>query len=269
MIFRKANLLSVAAMAAVAAAFTACNDSPTSPRTETSAEARADLQAMADKVKYFSPQNPGAGMGMDVNAKRAAKASAKASADPASGCDVDATEYETWNTDTSAVGDVTVQYDTTISYTSADQPICGFDDETAYQITATRSENAMLETHITTRMDLPADLFSGEFKLTGSGTVRYKDGYLITISSMNIVIDFGQGLLKTYVMNLALEKGYTVVLQAAPGTDLMSGEEPGPDEVAVTGPISKDGVVVGYFDVMGDDRVVVRDADKVVIESHG
>lgn len=43
--------------------------------------------------------------------------------------------------------------------------------------------------------------------MTGSGTVQYKDGYLITITSINIVIDFGQWLMKTHVMNLALEKG--------------------------------------------------------------
>jgi hypothetical protein len=49
----------------------------------------------------------------------------------------------------------------------------------------------------------------------------------------------------------------------------MGEEEISPNEVAVSGPIVKDGVVVGYFEVMGDDRVVVRDAGKAVIESHG
>jgi hypothetical protein len=270
MIFRKANLLSLAAMAATAAVFTACDESPTSPRAVTSNEARADLQAMAAKVKYFAPQEPGTGMGIGGDLG-AGKKSAGPGTGPIgeSGCDLEATEYETWDTDTSLAGDVTVQYDTTVSYTSANQPICSFDDETAYQLTSSSSENAMLDTHVKTRMDFPATPLSGQFKLSGSGTVHYKDGYLIHITSIDIVVDLGEMKMKTYVMNLALEKGYTVVLQAAPGTDLMSEEEPGPDDVEVSGPISKDGTVVGYFEVMGDDRVIIRDADKAIIEAHG
>jgi hypothetical protein len=258
-------------MAAAAALFTACNSSPTSPQAGTSAEARADLQAMAAKVKYFAPQQPGGGMG-NAAGKAAAKHGAGkvgASKTLVEGCDQDATEYETWNTDTTGAGGVTIQYDTTVSYTSANQLICSFEDVTAYQLTSTRSQNSMLETHIHTRTDLPADLVAGEFKMSGNGTVSYSDGYLITITSMNIVVDIGQGIMKTYVMNLALEKGYTVVLQVAPGADLMIDSAPGPNDVEVSGPISKDGAVVGYFEVMGDDRVIIRDAEKVVIESHG
>jgi hypothetical protein len=267
MIFSQLKPFSLAAMA-VAAVLTACDESPTSPKAATSAEARADLQAMAAKVKYFVPQSPGGDMTMEAYTERGA-AKTGAGADLVEGCDLDATRYETWETDTSATGDITIQYDTTVSYTAANQLICGFEDLTAYELAATRSENAMLVTHVKTRTDLPADFFNGEFRMTGSGTVHYKDGYLITITSMNIVIDIGHWLLKTYVMNLALEKGYTVVLQQAPGADMMSGEEPGPNEVAVSGPISKDGAVVGYFEVMGDNRVIIRDAGKVVIESHG
>ncbi|MEO6097132.1 MAG: hypothetical protein ABIW76_16210 [Fibrobacteria bacterium] len=268
MILRTKNPFSLAAMAAALAVLTACDESPTSPKAVTSSEVRADLQAMAAKVKYFTPQSPGSDMTMEVNAKRGA-AKAGAGADLVPGCELDATEYETWPTDTSATGDVTIQYDTTVSYTSADQLICNFDDVPAYELTTTRSENAMLVTHVKTRTELPADFFSGEFRMTGSGTVQYKDGYLITITSVNIVIDIGQWLLKTYVMNLSLEKGYTVVLQEAPGADMMSGQEPGPNDVAVSGPISKDGAVVGYFEVMGDNRVIIRDAGKAIIESHG
>ncbi|MBW8889108.1 MAG: hypothetical protein JF616_15245 [Fibrobacteres bacterium] len=272
MIFTRTNAFSLAAMAAAAALFAACDSSPTSPQAGTSAEARADLQAMAAKVKYFAPQQPGSGQANGAGKAGVAKRGAgKTGANKTlvDGCDLDATEYETWNTDTTIAGGVTVQYDTTVSYTSADQLICSFDDVTAYQLAATRSQNAMLETHIHTRTDLPADFLAGEFKMTGSGTVNYTDGYLITITSVNIVIDLGQGIMKTYVMNLALEKGYTVVLQVAPGANLMSDSKPGANDVEVSGPISKDGAVVGYFEVMGDDRVVIRDADKAVIESHG
>ena len=270
MIFRKVNPLSLAAMAAAIAVITACNESPSSPNAATSAEAREDLQAMAAKVKYFAPQSPGPDMSMDVDTdfeRRAAKAGAGAGS--ALACDQEATEYVTWPTDTSATGDVTIQYDTTVSYTAANRPVCDFDDEAAYEITATRSENAMLSAHFKTRTELPADFFTGKFRMTGSGTVHYRDGYLITVTSMNIVIDIGNWVMEAYVMNLALEKGYTVVLQEAPGADMMNGDEPGPNEVAVSGPISKDGTVVGYFEVMGDNRVIIRDADKAIIESHG
>ncbi|MEO7424795.1 MAG: hypothetical protein ABI036_06380 [Fibrobacteria bacterium] len=267
MSFRKTTPFSLAAMAAALALFTAC-DSPTSPPATTSAEARADLQAMAAKVKYFAPQKAGDDMSVDIGAKRgAAKAGARAVLVP--GCDVDATTYEIWPTDTSVTGDVTIQYDTTVSYTSANQLLCSYEDEAAYDSTSSRSDNAMYTGHFKTRSDFPPSFFTGEWKVSGTGTVNYKDGYLITITSMNIVIDIGNFVLKTYVMNLALEKGYTVVLQVAPGYNMLSDVEPGPNEVAVSGPISKDGTVVGYFEVMGDDRVIVRDAAKVIIESHG
>jgi hypothetical protein len=268
MSFRMTTPLSLAAMAAALALFTACDDSPTSPPATTSAEARADLQAMAAKVKYFTPQKAGGDASVDIGAKRgAAKAGARAVLVP--GCDVDATTYEIWPTDTSVTGDVTIQYDTTVSYTAAKQLLCSYEDEAAYDSTFSRSENAMYTSHFITRSDFPPGFFTGEWKVTGTGTVNYKDGYLITVTSMNIVIDIGQLELKTYVMNLALEKGYTVVLQVAPGYNMLSDEEPGPNEVAVSGPISKGGTVVGYFEVMGDDRVIVRDAAKVIIESHG
>jgi hypothetical protein len=272
MIIAKMNAFSLAAMAD-AFVFTACDSSPTSAKAGTSAEARADLQAMAAKVKYFAPQQPGDAMGNAAGKVGAAKRRAgkmAAGKELVDGCDQDATRYETWNTDTTAVGGVTVQYDTTVSYTAADQLICSYDDVTAYELTNSRSRNDMLETHIHTRTEFPADIFAGgEFRLTGSGTVDYADGYHITIASVDIVIDLGQGIMKTYVMNLALEKGYTVVLQVAPGADMMSDKEPGPDDVEVTGPISKDGTVVGYFEVLGDNRVIIRDADKAIIDSHG
>ena len=275
MIFRKANLLSnllrmavLSAAAAAAMVITACEDSSTAPRAATSAEARADLQAMAGKVRYFAPQDPSAGMGGGIEKGAAGKAKAGAPVSSAL-CDVEAVSYDTWETDTSVAGGITIQYDTTVSYTAAGQPICDFDDVAAYEISSSRAENGMYVSQIRSRVDFPADFFAGEFKISGSGTVAYKDGYLITIQSINIVIDIGQGVLKAYSMNLALEKGYAVVLQAAPGNDPLGDEEPGPNEVAVSGPITKDGAVVGYFEVMGDDRVIIRDADRAIIEAHG
>jgi len=185
------------------------------------------------------------------------------------GCEQDATEYNTWDTDTSATGDITVQYDTTVSYTAANQLLCAFDDVAAYEITTSRSENSMLESHFESRMDFPADFFTGDFRLTGSGTVDYKDGYHIAIPSMNIVINIGKGTANPFVMNLVLENGYTVALQPAPGNDPFGQGNPDPKAVQDSGPIMKDGTVVGYFEVMGDDSVVIRDAAKVIIEAHG
>jgi hypothetical protein len=261
MIFRKASPL---LLAALSASFMACNETPSSPRAVTTAEARADLQAMADKVRYFAPQTPGAARGAGGGDERgAAKAAAGREADP--GCVVEATVTDSWQSDTAGGESLS---DTVVSYTSAGRPICDAADEIAYQIAAIHNENAMLESRFRLRLDLPAGP-AGEYKTTGSGTVRYKDGYLITVTSMNIVTDSGGKVVKSYVMNLALEKGYTVALQVAPGIDLMGEVAPGPDTVVVGGPIVKDGTVAGYFEVMGDCRVIVRDADKVVIESHG
>lgn len=266
MSFRTGKPISIAAMAVAmtAALFTGCSESPNAPAPVTSAEARADLESLASKVKYFAPQNPaGTDMG-GVEKRAAAKTSAPFRA--GSACEVEATTI--WVDEYSDVGGVTVQYDTTVSYTSANQPICAEGDRVAYELTASRSMNDMLETHIKSRTDFPADFLTGDVKMTGNGTVQYKDGYLITITSMDIVFNFSGKKLKKYIMNLALENGYTVVLQVAPGADL-TGEGPAANEVAVSGPISKGGTVVGYFEVMGDDRVVIRDAGKAIIESHG
>ena len=270
MSFRTGKPISIAAVAVAmtAAFFTGCNESPNAPAPVTSAEARVDLESLASKVKYFAPPNAGGGaMDMGDLEKRA---TAKSSAATTAGADCEMQsltidEYE----DSDVGGGVTVQYDTTTSYTSANQPICAEDDQVAYELTTSHSVNDMLETRLKTRTDFPANPYAGDVRLTGSGTVQYKDGYLITITSMNIVFNFMAEKLKKYVMNLSLEKGYTVVLQEAPGANLVSDEPPGADEVAVSGPISKDGTVVGYFEVMGDDRVIIRDATKAIIESHG
>lgn len=68
-------------------------------------------------------------------------------------------------------------------------------------------------------------------------------------------------------MDLSLDGGrYTVPLDIGPGMDLMSDEEPGPDEVVFLGPIQQNGATVGWFEVMGDDRVVIKDSAKNVIQ---
>jgi hypothetical protein len=261
--------ISIAAVAvAMTAFFTGCNESPNAPAPVTSAEARADLESLASKVKYFTPQDAGGGdLDIDGFEKRAA-AKTSAASNAGAACEVESRyidEYE----DSDVGGGFTVQYDTTDSYTSANQPICAEADLVAYELTTSHSVNDMLETHIKTRTDFPANIFiGGDIKITGNGTVQYKDGYLITIASMTIVFNFAEEKLKKYVMNLTLEKGYTVVLQEAPGANMIA-KEPTADEVAVSGPISKDGTVVGYFEVMGDDRVIIRDANKAIIESHG
>jgi hypothetical protein len=266
----KSIYLSAMAVAMTAAFFTGCNESPNSPAPVTSAEARADLVSLASKVKYFVPQDGGGGMETGGFEKRAAAKPSVAPVAPRAGadCDQESIAYMEYEESELGIG-MTAQFDTTVYYTAANQPICAEDDVVAYEITAGRSVSDMLETRIKSRLDYPADFFTGDIKITGSGTVQYKDGYLITISSMVIVINFMQEEPKTYYMDLALEKGYTVRLKAAPGANPMSEEPPAADEVCVTGPIIKDGTVVGYFEVKGDNSVIIRDANKAIIESHG
>lgn len=267
MSFRTGKPISITTLALAAALFTGCKESPNGPAPVTSAEARADLESMASQVRYFVPQDPGGGdLDLGEFAKRAAPKTAAASG-AGSACEVESIDIQDYSE--SGVGGAMTHYiDTTLSYTSKNQPVCAEDDLVAYELTSGHSENDMLETHAKLRTDFPANIFAGDIRITGNGTVRYKDGYLITVTSMDIVLNFMEEKLKKYVMNLALEKGYTVALQEAPGANMLA-EEITADKVAISGPIIKDGTVVGFFEVMGDDSVIIRDANKAIIESHG
>jgi hypothetical protein len=136
-----------------AAFFTGCNDSPNGPAPVTSAEARADLESLASKVRFFTHQNPGGG-DLDLGGfekRAAAKTAAAAASRAGSVCEVGSIDIQDY-LEPDAGGRVAAYLDTTVSYTS-------------------------------------------------------------------IVFNFTQEKLKEYVMNLALEKGYTVALREAPGAN--------------------------------------------------
>ncbi len=251
--------------AAAAMLMSACENSSTSPTTST--EARADLKVMAANVKYLARPNTDKATGGGLPFKKGAgKISAAAAA-----CDQEAIWYDK-GTDTTDYGLVSIYSDTTTSYTAADLPICAANDVVSYEVTNSLSKDAVLESWTSTRNPVSADFFSdtlnGTFTMTGHGWVHYLDGYKLTIESMNVAFNFKSGF-TAFGMNLALENGYTVALTLAPGVNLMSQTPPAPTSVMMSGPIVKGGTTVGYFEVLANDGVVIRDAGKAVIDSHG
>jgi hypothetical protein len=90
----------------------------------------------------------------------------------------------------------------------------------------------------------------------------------VKVTSIAAVIDFAAGKFDVSE-SLSLDDGrYQVVLKPAQPIDPSSDKEPGPKEVAATGAITHNGQTVGWFEVLGDDTVIIRDADKKIIETH-
>jgi hypothetical protein len=58
------------------------------------------------------------------------------------------------------------------------------------------------------------------------------------------------------------------VLKPAPGFAELGLEEPDPATVLLSGPITHGKEVVGFFEIMGDDSVVIKDAEKNVVSTH-
>lgn len=52
------------------------------------------------------------------------------------------------------------------------------------------------------------------------------------------------------------------------GYDVTSPVEPDPSATLMEGPITHAGQVVGYFEIHGDDSVVIKDAEKKVVSTH-
>jgi hypothetical protein len=250
----------------MAIALTACSDSPTSPAV-TSAEARTDLQVVAAKVKYLSTPNP--------SDEAAAGGAAKKGAGKRSAalCDQEAVTHS-YDTDTNDYGVEEEYWDTTTSYTASGALICAEGDVTSYDFANSYSKDIIAESWFKSRTDYPpfeqmvAGTGTGTIKIAGSGKVHYFSGYTLQVQTMNIKIDLAKGT-ADFSMSLLLENGYTVPMTVAAGVDMMSEEPLPPTTVVMSGPIQKGGTTVGYFEVLANDGVVIKDASKVVIESHG
>lgn len=268
-----ATIAKRSAWAAVALAFAACTDDPSGPAaTFDKATIDADLKEMSLKIKAFgAPGAPDGGMD-DGGGFEAFKRSA---ARGVAACEQDGKVVEVY-TDTSA-GIVGTSYDTTETYTAAGKLVCALEDEAAYTLTRSYYRNSQYESWISTRSDMPdlTAIFAGNpftIKLTGSGRVHYFSDYEFEVKSIDFSMKISMaGAISDVVMkmNLSLDGGrYTVPLDIGPGMDLTSDEEPGPNEVVFLGPIQQNGTTVGWFEVMGDDRVVIKDSSKNIIQVH-
>ena len=100
--------------------------------------------------------------------------------------------------------------------------------------------------------------------MAGTGRVHYFSGYDLTIDKMDIAMDT-TGFLK-YICDLGLQDGrYKAPLTIVPGVNLMAPEKLGAKDLILSGPILFNAETVGYFEVMGDDGIVIRDAAKNIV----
>jgi hypothetical protein len=264
-----AKLFTLGAVAALAlTALTACEDKSAGTAPDSEAVS-ADLREMSAKIKMFSkPEPPDAGLEFGEEAgpfKRAATTD----------CDQEGETIEVYQ-DTTVLGGLGIGVDTTRMYTQAGTLVCGFDDEIAYDLSRSYYKNALYESWFQSRSDYPdfMALLAGEtvqMKVSGTGRVHYFSDYDIEVKSLDIQGPFSLAgpITLTMKMTLGLDGDrYQAPLTLAPGVDLMSEEDPEPSQVVMSGPIQLSGSTVGWFELMGDDRVVIRDADRKIVESH-
>lgn len=249
----------------LAIALTACSDSPTSPAV-TSAEARADLQVVAAKVKFLSTPDPGESAGGFGDRGAEKKGAGKRGA---AFCAQEAIAIDHY-TDVNDYGVEGESWDTTTSYTASGALVCADEDVVAFDTARSYDKDSIAESWFTSRTDYPPYdqiLTGGFFTINATGKVHYFSGYSMDVESLKVKFSF-MGELKEFTVALALEKGYTTLLTPAPGMNVLSEEPLPPTTVVMTGPIKKDGATVGYFEVLANDGVVIKDASGVVIEAH-
>lgn len=263
--------LSFTAAAAAAFAFAACDNGSGPGVGQTQID--ADLKELSAKVHSMAAPSPSRG-GQDAGAA-AKRSAARAAGD----CILEGERFDEWS-DT-ANGVVTIEKDTSRSYTAAKELVCSEDDVVAYSTNDSYSRNDKWEAWLHSRMEYPAvptgtddiddlgglDGIAG-FKFSGHGRVHYFSDYDIEIAKAEV--EYGEGgSLKKFEYLLKLEGGrYEVVMKPAPGYDVTSAIEPDPSATLMEGPITHGGQVVGYFEIHGDDSVVIKDAEKKVVSTH-
>lgn len=222
------------------------------------ADVDADLKKLAAKVQYMSVPT-----GEKPDQEEGARALPKLAKDCYNGSmdGVEIIEYA----DSTAPGGNGVYRDTTRYYTAAGTLACDEGDVIAYQTVNSYSRDALVEFRSKTRMEM-GDPGSGFLlKMTGTGHVHYFSGYDIDITGMDIFL--GEQAGERFKMDLSLEGGrYTVALTFVPGVKMA--DDPAPGAVVLAGPIMQGAATVGYFEIMGDDKVVIRDAARNVVAAH-
>jgi hypothetical protein len=246
----KKTSLALAALSAIL--LSACEDGAGPGKDEV----KADLKELAGKVSTFAPPS-----GPKTGPKDALlKASARAK-DCYNGSVDGVTIYETPAT----VEEPTAYWDTTWHYTAAGKPACDEADGKAYDLFASRSKDARSESWMKGRMDFGALAAPNVVKMSATGRVRYASNYEFKITAFN----FGMSAtfaLSDFKLTLSLKDGrYIVDLNLAPGVGFEDDVPAG--KIAMTGPIKKGASTVGYFEIMGDDRIVIRDEAKQVVSA--
>lgn len=244
----KKTSLALAALSAIL--LTACEDSAGPGKDDV----KADLKELAGKVSTFAPPSGPKTGPKDALAKFAAQAK-----DCYNGSVDGISIYE----EPISAENPTAYWDTTWHYTAAGKLACDEGEETAYNLFNSRTQDAKSESWMKGRMDFGALAAPNVVKMSATGRVRYASNYefKITAFSFGMSATFAVSDLK---LTLSLKDGrYTVDLNLAPGVGFE--DEVPAGKIAMTGPIKKGVVVVGWFEIMGDDRIVIRDEAKVIV----
>jgi hypothetical protein len=243
--------------------FAAC-DNGSSPATSQvdKAAVKADLELLASKAKKFSA--PTASSPDNTAMKRSALAK-KGGMD----CENGLTTYE--DMDSLSEDGPSFMSDSTWNYDATNTLSCENDLLNTHQKVHGYYRNPMYETwskmDVVFKMDTALASLSFDVTARATGRVHYFSGYDFTIDSMVMIIVNSETT--QYQCDLGLQDGrYQVPLKLQPGVDLNSEVEPEPTAMVLRGPILFKTETVGYFEVMGDDSIIIRDVAGTVVESH-
>lgn len=252
-----------ASAALAAMAFAACENG--TGGTLGQGQIDADLKELSAKVESMSGPMPSRRDDAGAALKRAA-----------GDCLFDGSRIDEW-IDT-VDGKVSIYRDTSDSYTAAGKLQCGEDDVVAYTISKSYNRADKWESWIHSRMDfppppadfgeIPVNPAGWSMKFSATGRVHYFSDYDIEIARAEAEMD-GNGAFLKFEYLLKLEGGrYEVVLKPAPAFADLGVEEPDPATVLLSGPITHGKDVVGYFEILGDDSVVIKNAEKKIVSTH-
>jgi hypothetical protein len=240
----------LALLAVSAMLFAACEDAA-GPET---VDVRTDLQELAGKVSTFNPP---------TSRKQAAEGSLAKRGSGAKPCWNGSVDGVTISEAPATAEEPFAYWDTTWHYTAAGKPACEETDAIAYETFASRNKDAKSEAWIKGRNDYGPLAAPHFFRMKATGKVRYNSGYELRITDFTLAMSEGFGA-GEFRMALSLKDGrYTSELGLPPGVGI--GDDVPGNKVALSGPIKKGAEIVGYLEIMGDDRILVRDASRNLV----
>ncbi len=246
---------------------TAC-DNGTAPGSKAdNAQVRADLQMLATRVTSFAAPMPGRS-----NSGLAKKSSAPLDTiDSISPIDTFFNPHCTNGLTIDAYsdtisGEVESSVDTSWNYDAAGALTCA--GLAARTVSHSYFKNPKYESWANTVLLMSGSIYDStlSFSADGKGRVHYFSDYTFTIDTMSMAMS--QGKITKYNLHLGLQDGkYTVALAPAAGVDLTSDTQ-NPQAVILRGAILLNQETVGYFEVLGDENLVIRDAANAIVETH-